>query len=298
MTTEKEELPQDDGDIADFDDTTASTKPEDAAPEPAAEPAKVEPEPEPTPAEPEPPSAGNPVMIPKARFDEATGALKDDLRNQTARVEALAAELAALKSGPPVDYGAEIRALDEAWNNDNFEGSHDEYIAQRDGLIVSRTEQVTREKFQEEQAQEAALREAQAWAEAANAFAKANPIYDGESAEFDAEELAALEATLQGVHARNPGASHAEKLAKAHKIVEAIATAEGRRAAPQPVNPHASRNAADAKAQASASAAPDPSAAGTGDRGRQSFPGLKDLKDKEYNALPKEVTESKSLADF
>ena len=205
------------------------------------------------------------AMIPKGRLNEV-------LRERDAereRADALAAEIAALKAGPKIDYDAEITALDAKWNgDDDFDGSHADYIAQRDALLVGRTEARAFEKFEQRQAEEAQQREAQQWNADAAAFVAANPIYDPNTAAFDAEEKAALEAALHGVYARYPKASNVEKLEKAHRIVEAIAVAEGRReAVAAPAAPGGGRNAVDARAAAVASAAPPVISGGVGGRG-------------------------------
>lgn len=186
--------------------------------------------------------AKKPDMIPKGRLNEVL-AERDRERE---RAEALAAELEALKKGPPVDYAAEVKALDEAWNNDEFDGSHEEYIAKRDGLIVARAEQDAIQRYEQTQAERQAQKAAEQWATVANAFVEAHPEYR------DAAAKGELEAALHGVFAKFPDASDADKLDRAHKIVLAM----NGRAEEAPKGPNADRNKADAQLAARASAQP------------------------------------------
>ena len=183
-----------------------------------------------------------PDMIPKGRLNEVL-AERDRERE---RAEALAAELEALKKGPPVDYAAEVKALDEAWNNDEFDGSHEEYIAKRDGLIVARAEQDAIQRYEQTQAERQAQKAAEQWATTANAFVEAHPEYRDPAAKGE------LEAALHGVFAKFPDASDADKLDRAHKIVLAM----NGRAEEAPKGPNADRNKADAQLAAKASAQP------------------------------------------
>lgn len=186
--------------------------------------------------------AKKPDMIPKGRLNEVL-AERDRERE---RAEALAAELEALRRGPPVDYSAEIKALDEAWNDDTFDGSHDEYLSKRDGLIAARAEQAAIERYEQQQAEKAAQQAEQAWAAAANAFVEAHPEYRDAGAKAD------LEAALHGVFAKFPDAADADKLERAHKIVLAM----NGKAEEAPKGPNAERNKADAQLAAKASAQP------------------------------------------
>ena len=186
--------------------------------------------------------AKKPDMIPKGRLNEVL-AERDRERE---RAEALAAELEALRRGPPVDYAAEVKALDEAWNNDEFDGSHEEYIAKRDGLIVARAEQDAIQRYEQTQAERQAQKAAEQWATTANAFVEAHPEYR------DAAAKGELEAALHGVFAKFPDASDADKLERAHKIVLAM----NGKAEEAPKGPNAERNKADAQLSARASAQP------------------------------------------
>lgn len=193
--------------------------------------------------------AKKPDMIPKGRLNEVL-AERDRERE---RAEALAAELEALKKGPPVDYDAEVNALDKAWNEDDFEGSHEDYLNKRDGLIAARAEQAAIEKYEQMQAEREAQKAAEAWASAANAFVEAHPEYT------DAASKAELEAALHGVFAKFPDASDSEKLERAHKIVLALNGKDER-------GPHNTRNAADASAASKAAAQPPMPRVGAGNR--------------------------------
>lgn len=184
--------------------------------------------------------AKKPDMIPKGRLNEVL-AERDRERE---RAEQLAAELEALKKGPPVDYAAEVAALDASWNNDEFDGTHAEYMAKRDGLIVARAEQDAIQRYEQTIAEREAQKAAEQWATAANAFVEAHPEYRDASAKGE------LEAALHGVFAKFPDGSDADKLDRAHKIVLAM---NGKAESETPVS---GRDKADAQAAARASAQP------------------------------------------
>lgn len=203
------------------------------------------------------------TTIDKRQYDGVLGDLRDTrghLAAERAAREALAAELAELKAGPKIDYDAEITTLDKKFNEDD-DFTHEDYIAQRDKLLVGKVKAEARAEVQQEQAQAAAQKAEQAWAEAANAFAAAHPEYADPSAKTD------LEAALHGVFAKFPDASDADKLERAHKMVLAMnGKAEPAPATP-PAGPHAARDAADAQAAAKASAAPPAIAGGVSSAG-------------------------------
>lgn len=200
-------------------------------------------------------------VIPKGRFNEA-------LRERDAermRADALAAELEALKKGPAVDYSEEIKKLDAAWNSegdDAFDGTHEQYLAKRDSLLVQKTEADAQAKFQKEQAERDVNAKLDAWDKDARSFVDANERYK------DDAELARFNEALAIQFARNPSGTHAEWLTAADKLVQAMAIAEGR-ATPEVVTkgPHDDRNKADAQASAKASGAPKSIAGGVSSAG-------------------------------
>lgn len=187
-------------------------------------------------------------VIPKARFNEALR----DRDEQRQRADALAAELELLKKGPPVDYGEEIKKLDAAWNSDGedaFEGTHADYLAQRDALLVQKAEADALAKFEQQRAQKDAEDALASWDKAARAFIDADARYQ------DPDEFARFNAALEVQFKINPNGSHEDWLKSAHKQVEALAIVEGR-TKPDPKGPHDDRNKADAQASAKASGAP------------------------------------------
>ncbi len=193
------------------------------------------------------------AMIPKGRLNEV-------LRERDAereRADALAAEVAALKAGPKIDYDAEIVALAQKYADDD-DLTHDDYMAQRDALLIGKVKADARAEIQQEQAQAQAQKAEQDWATAANAFVEAHPEYAAGEAKVD------LEAALHGVFAKFPTASDAEKLDRAHRIVQAM---NGKAAAAAPASPNAGRDASDARAATAASAAPPVISGGVGGRG-------------------------------
>lgn len=198
--------------------------------------------------------------VDRRKFDGVLGDLRDTratLQQERERAEALAAELEALKKGPAVDYGEEIKKLDAAWNSDGedaFEGTHADYLAQRDALLVQKAEADALAKFEQQRAQKDAEDALAAWDKAARAFIDADARYQ------DPDEFARFNAALEVQFKINPNGSHEDWLKSAHKQVEALAIVEGR-TKPDPKGPHDDRNKADAQAAAKASGAP-PAATG------------------------------------
>lgn len=194
-------------------------------------------------------------QVDRKKFDGVLGDLRDTrvtLAQERERAEALAAELAALKAGPKIDYDAEIEALAQKYADDD-DFTHDDYMAQRDALLIGKVKADARAEIQQEQAQAQAQKAEQDWATAANAFVEAHPEYAAGEAKVD------LEAALHGVFAKFPAASDADKLERAHKIVLAMnGKAEPAPATEPAKGPHAARDASDAQAAAKASAAPPP----------------------------------------
>ena len=288
--------------LADFDDTAAGQEETAAAmatskdeTPPADDPPVVDDAPPAAAAEVADDTAGDDKgkqpTIPKSRFDEA---IAKERERSDARAAELQREIDALKAGPAIDYDEEITALAKKFNEDD-DFTHDDYIAQRDKLLVGKVKAEARNELIEEQRQHEAQREMQAWADATTAFVADHPVYKADAPEFDADKKAELEAELLSVFARFPNKSHAEKLAEAHKRVSPAEHAPSGNV----TNLHAARNAADAKAQAVASTAPNPAGAGAGDRGRASFPGIgPEMSEDDYKKLPKDLRESKEVAGF
>ena len=221
-------------------------------------------------AEAEKAEAAKDEAVDRRKFDGVLGDLRDTratLAQERARAEALAAEVAALKAGPAVDYGDEIKKLDAAWNSDDedaFNGTHAEYLEQRDALLVQKAEADALVKFEQAQAKRSAEEQLAAWDKTANAFVAANDRYK------DPEELARFNEALELQFARNPQGAHADWLAAADKHVQALAIVEGRaqpEAKTEPKGPHDDRNKADAVASTKASAAPKTVAGGVSSAG-------------------------------
>lgn len=208
------------------------------------------------------PAAG---FIPKGRLNEAL-AQRDRERERAERAEA---EIAELRAGPKVDYDEEIRKLDATWDgegDDEFDGTHADYLKQRDTLVAKRVEQTTREAVAKEAMERQQQQHAEQWTHDLQAFLDADPthaIYGQKKAMADA-----LTAEVQEVYNDTPGLSNADLLAKAHANLTSALGLQAPAAAPQ--GPHAARNAADARATAAASAAPPAINGGVGARGTPS----------------------------
>lgn len=228
--------------------------------------------------------------VDRRKFDGVLGDLRDTratLQQERERAEALAAELEALKKGPAVDYGEEIKKLDAAWNSDGddaFDGTHADYLAQRDALLVQKAEADALVKFEQQRAQRDAEDALAAWDKAARAFIDADARYQ------DPDEFARFNAALEVQFKINPNGTHDDWLTAAHKQVEALAIVEGR-AQPEAVKkgPHDDRNKADAQAAAKASGAPP---AATGGVSSGSGPigniDMSALKPGQFSRLPKD----------
>lgn len=237
-------------------------------------------------------------MIPKPRFDEATGKLKDEVRTLREELDSVKAQQRAatlpVQSKDFAAARADLKAKLEASEIDD-----DQYEASRDALLLEEAEHRAVARLTLAQA-EASRRAAEAsWDAKQAAWAERNAKLLSIGS-IDSSVRAFLENA-------DPNLSDDELLnqAEAHMHAEVdrlrsvlLGDSAPTRQQEPPTNPHVARNAADAFAQGRASSAPNPAAGGAGDRGRGSFPGILDLKDKDFNALPKDVRESKSLADF
>ena len=294
MTDPKDEKPEiPDEDLADFDDAAAGQ-----GAEPQPEPETTEPDPEllRAIAEEEDPSP----MIPKPRFDEATGKLKDENRELRERLEALEARVAPSEpAAEPRDFAAEEAELRKRYEEDG-EISDDELEA---GLAAIRQSQIEHEIAA---AKEAAKAEARAEFErelAERQRASAEAAWQEKVSAWEAKNEEFLKngwrrkiaSDLFDQYGRDPSLSDEDLIAK----VEAEAfEAANWGTAPQDTQ-HAARNMRDAVAQATASAVPSPSAAGVGNRGKR--PGLPEnlvgIDDKTFNQVDKMVS-PEELADF
>lgn len=239
-------------------------------------------------------------MIPKSRFDEATGKLKDRLDTVQSELESIKAQQqAALAPLPERNFDAERAILKKKFGDGELED--EEYQDQREALILEEAEHKAHARLMLAQAEQQRAASEQAWLGKFNAWAERN-------AEFMANGIRNDQAVaLINRYSQDPNLTDEQVLEKAEKdLFEAFGwQPEGSGAGkpeptppPAPANPHAARDARDAAAQSRASVAPDPAAGGAGDRGRRAFPAMLDLKDKDFNALPKEVREAKTLADF
>lgn len=228
-------------------------------------------------------------MIPKARFDEVNGELKE-LRS---RVDAMQQERVVADARAQMrDFAAEKVALRH--QRDGGELDDDEYLDKRDALVVEEAEQRALMKavqFQQEQQRE---QSEQAWKQRIGEWESTNADFLANSIRRNAV------ASLLEEYSKDSSLSDADLLAKVEaEAFEAFGfareVADATKAAGKDL--HAARNAADAKAQANASTAPT-FGAGSSDRGRKAVPGLVGLGDADWKNVPKEVRESDQLADF
>lgn len=229
-------------------------------------------------------------MIPKARFDEVNGALKE-LRT---KVDAMQQEReAAAVKAQARDFAAEKAALRDA--RDNGDLTDDEYLDKRDALVIEEAEQRAAVKLTQLQAEQQRVQREQAWQQRITAWEAANADFLSNAIRRDAVER------LMAKYGQDASLSDEALIARVEaEAFEAFGfareVADATKAAAER-DPHQSRNAKDAKAQARASSAPA-FGSGSSDRGRKSVPGMIGLGDKDWNNLPKEVRESDQLADF
>lgn len=240
-------------------------------------------------------------MIPKGRFDEATGKLKDRLDTVQSELETFKAQQqAALAPLPKRDFAEERATIKQKFAAGDLD--EDEYQDQREALILEEAEHKAHARLMLAQAEQQRVAAEQMWMSKFNAWADRN-------SEFMANEIRKDYAVmLVNRFSQDPSLTDEQVFEKAEKnLFEAFGWSANRakgdselpsQAPATPQNLHAVRDARDAAAQGRASVAPDPAAAGAGDRGRRAFPGVLDLKDKDFNALPKEVREDKNLAAF
>lgn len=212
-----------------------------------------------------------PTMIPKSRFDEAVQKERTRAEQERQRAEQAEAELAALRSGPKIDYDGEISKLDASWNGDadaeEFDGTHADYLKARDSLVAKKIEQSTREAVAREALERQQQVQLAQWTQDFKAFVDADPTH-AVYMEDDAEANALTKA-VQDVFDKEPGLSNADLLAKAHQNRLAKFGLQPGANKEAPKGPHASRDAADARAATAASATPPAINGGVGNRGTQ-----------------------------
>lgn len=232
-------------------------------------------------------------MIPKSRFDEATGKLKDRLDTVQSELETIKSQQqAALSELPERDFDAERAELKDRLNSGEID--EDEYADARDALVLEQAEYKVQARLLLAQAERQRVATEQAWLGQFNDWA-------GRNADFMSNSIRSKQAVeLINSLSQDPSLTDAQIFEKAEKeLFEAFNWSGHEHESPAAGgSPHTSRNARDAQAIAAASAAPNPAAAGSGDRGRASFPGLTEAKDADWKRLPKELRESKELADF
>lgn len=227
-------------------------------------------------------------MIPKARFDEAQGVLKDEIKQLSEKLDATQAQYAAALAplGEPKDFKAERAKLRDQLDNGDLED--DEYQEKRDELLVEEAEYKAQVKMALAHQQAEKTKNEQVWVGKFNAWSGKNSDFMGN--------------TIRSQHAidlinrlsQDPNLSDEEVFARAEKeLFEAFnwqgAAAPAPTPAPAPApSPHAARNAADAKAQAAASATPRMAEGGMGERGRAAELDYKDVSYADWKKLSPE----------
>ncbi len=243
-------------------------------------------------------------MIPKARFDERTGELKDKLHDTEQRLAALEAQQKSFLTPPGErDFAAEKAALKSQYQEGGM--LDDDYQDKRDALILEEAEHralIRHAALEQQRVQQAAQLN---WDSRLAAWKEDN-------AEFLSNGVrAGIVAQLLQQYGSDGSMSDADLLAKveqeayeafnfAPKVAGAAGAADVQPVTP-PANPHADRNRRDAIAQAQASNAASLPSGGVGNRGqRPGLPGsLTDATDVEIrNALSPELLSEKSISSF
>lgn len=266
-----------DADLADFDTPATDEKQNtEVADDAAGEPAKTEAEPHKSP------------MIPKARFDEVNSELKE----MRARLETLEQQRQQTMVQTDRDFEAERAELKKRYLEDG-EIDRDEYYEAREAIAIAEAQARIVTTLSQQQQEIARQQAEQAWHQRISAWEQQNADFLANSIRRDAV------ANLLTRYGADPSIDNDALIAKVQaEAFEAFNWSGTSAPVVAPANPHAARNAADARAQAAASSVPSLAAAGSGDRGRKSFPGITEIPDADYKNLPKEVREAKDLANF
>lgn len=238
---------------------------------------------------------GGPPMIPKGRLDEVL-ATNAELRERISKLEA-GPSLEDIK--PDRDYAAELETLNDQWEKGEIEPkAYSQKLAEITGAqarYVARLEYANLDKTTRQQrAQENWDRKVAAWS--------------GKHSEFLANGLrrSLVDQLFEKYSTENPNLSDEELIQKVEKDAfeafnytpaasagqdagGAAGAATGAAGASKPANPHADRNAADARAQAAASGTPAPITGGRGDRSVDQDIDLSKMKPGKFSTLPKET---------
>ena len=286
-----EELLNNDADLADFDSPAATKDAEtETVAQGAAEAGTDAEAPVTTEAE-KPEAEHKPVMIPKARFDEVNG----ELRDLKARMEAFEEQQRQAAIPPARDFAAERAALKKSYAEDG-EIDQETYLEAREAIAIAEAEARFNATLLHREQENARLQAQQSWQQRITSWQDANADFLANAIRRGAVE------SLLAQYGKDPSLDNDALLAKVEaEAFEAFNWGAAPAAGGDPsvvVNLHAARNAADARAQAAASSAPSAAGAGSGDRGRKSFPGIQNISDADYKNLPPEVREAKDLANF
>lgn len=220
-------------------------------------------------------------MIPKARFDEATGALKDELRELTAKVAELEAQRQAEAAtvGEPKDFAAKRAELREQYHDGTLD--EEEYMDAREALMLEEAEFRAQSRVAAIQAEAKQAAAQNAWLDKFNGWASANADFMGNSIR------SAMAVDLINRLSQDASLTDEQIFEQAEKeLFEAFNWKNGEPAAP--VNPHAQRNQRDATAQALAASAQRVAEGGMGERGRNAEIDMKSLDYNQWKRLSPE----------
>lgn len=236
---------------------------------------------------------GGGPMIPKARFDEATGELKDRLRavEETAAVQRAEREALLKPLGEPRDFAKERAELKERFNNGDDELSLDDYLEAREQLTLEEAEYKARAAALHASAEAQRIAREQQWEERINKWSEANA------------ELLGISVIRQEVEAFLAGnddqkISDDDLIKKLDEHVKATVgsfrklfggqpeSAAAASAADTAADPHAERNKRDAAAAAAASAVPGVASGGVGERGKSAELDRGHLTREQWDKLP------------
>lgn len=220
-----------------------------------------------------------PVMIPKPRLDEEL-AKNEDLRRRLSALEAR--DKARFEPLPDRDFAAERKAIYKQYTDGDLElDERDEKLAELGAL---QSEHIATNRFVELQKSQQVIAAKDSWDSKALAWETKHADFLSNDIRKDAVQALITKLSPSGL-------GDDELLAEVERqAFEAFGykTAAKEPEPVVPVNPHAARNAADAKAIASASNTPSPLTGGTGDRSLDVGVDLNTMKLGDFKKLSKE----------
>ncbi len=231
-------------------------------------------------------AGSRPVMIPKARFDDAVNKERERAQKAIEDAEAMRARLKALEDrvnlqhaipeAPEKDFAKEKADLRKKYDDGDIDA--EQYEVERDKIVIAETAYLVKRDVAVASAAAAAADIEADWNTKITAWVETN-------AEFMANPIREQAvASLLEKYGKDGSMSNADLLARVEK--EAFEAFNYKPSTPAaPANPNASRNAADAKAASAASSLGGTPAGGEGNRSTEGKSGIEGIKQGEFNKL-------------